>query len=80
MSDAALDDPVRILAREFLRVGTWLRVRRAVGIAFKSNRGYSDHWARGETLFEIIIFRLTFSQAKTPTVIVNHDLNMIRVV
>lgn len=33
--DAALDNAVRIFARELLCIGTWVRMRRTVGITFE---------------------------------------------
>ena len=35
--DAAFDKPVRIFAREFFGIRTGLRMRRTIGITFKSN-------------------------------------------
>jgi hypothetical protein len=35
----ARDDPVRIFAREFLCIGTAVRMRRTIGITFKGNGG-----------------------------------------
>src|SRR5215212_6450860 len=35
--NAALDDPVRIFAREFLGIGTGVRVGCSIGITFKGN-------------------------------------------
>jgi hypothetical protein len=40
--DAAIDGPVRVLAREFAGIGAGLRVWRAVGIAFEGNGGQSN--------------------------------------
>jgi hypothetical protein len=51
VTDAALDDPVRIFAGEFHGVGTALRVWRTIGIAFKRNRGHGDHRAFGQGAF-----------------------------
>jgi hypothetical protein len=55
--DAARDDPVRIFAREFLGIGTSIRVWRAIGITFKSNGGHGDDRPFGKPLFEIVVFR-----------------------
>ena len=45
--DAALDDPVRISAREFLGIGIAVRVWRTICITFKGNGGHGDdrHWS-----------------------------------
>ena len=55
--DAAPDRPVRILTREFLRVRTWVRARRTVGITLKCNRRHVDHRKLGKLLFQIIVLR-----------------------
>ena len=75
-----VDDPVRIFAREFLGVGTGVRVRRTIGIAFKGDGGHGDDRTFGKPLFQIVIFRLAFSQAEPPAVIMDHDGDMIRIV
>src|SRR5262245_11485833 len=62
--DAALDGPVRVLAREFFRVGAGLRVRCAVGITFKRDSGHRDHRKFGEPRFERGVFRLALGQAE----------------
>src|SRR2546430_1782429 len=80
MPDAALDDPVRISAREFLGIGTGVRVWCTIGIAFKSNSGHGDVRTFGEPLFQIVIFRLAFSQSEPPAIIMDHDADMIRIV
>ena len=55
VSDAAFENPVRIFAREFLRVGTGVRMRRAVGVAFQGDRRHVDGWTFRETIFQIVI-------------------------
>jgi hypothetical protein len=65
--DAALDDPVRIFAREFPGIGTGIRVRRTIRITFKGNGGHGDDRACGKPLFQIVIFRLAFNQAEPPS-------------
>ena len=80
MPDAARDDPVRISAREFLGIGTGIRVWCPIGIAFKSNRGHGDVRTFGEPLFQLVIFRLAFSQSEPPAIIMDHDADMIRIV
>src|SRR5438270_10829519 len=78
--DAARDDPVFIAAREFPGIGTDLRVWCPIGIAFKSNRGHGDVRTFGALLFQIVIFRLAFSQSQPPAIIMDHDADMIRIV
>ena len=78
--DAARDDAVRIAAREFADIGTGLRVRCAIGIAFQGNRRHGDDRTFGEPLFQLVILWLAFGQPEPPTVIVDHDADMIRVV
>lgn len=80
MADAALDNAMRIFAGESLGIGTGVRMRRTVGIAFKSDGGHGDDREFGKPLFQVVIFRLTVSQAQPPAVIMNHDADMIRVV
>ncbi len=80
MTDAAFDESVRVLAPEFLGIGCGVRMRCAVYITFKGDCGHVDDRSVGEPLFQIVIFRLTFSQAEPPAVIMNHDVDMIRVV
>ena len=52
---------------------------RTIGITFKRNRGDGYYRTCGEASFQVVIFPLTFSQAKPPAVIVDHDGNMIRI-
>ncbi len=54
-------------------------MRRAIGIAFHGDSRHGDDRALSEPLLQIVISRLAFNEAKTPTVIVNHDLSMIRI-
>src|SRR5829696_7798580 len=76
--NAALDDPVRIFAREFLGIGPGVRVGCTIGITFKGNGGHGDDRTFGKPLFQIVIFRFAFSQAEPPAVIMDHDADMIR--
>ena len=78
--DAAGDIPVRILAREFLRVGAGIQMRRAVGVTFKRNGGDGDDRACGQALFQVVIFGLAFSEIEPPSIIVDHDVDMIRII
>ncbi len=55
-------------------------MRCPIGIAFQGNRGHADVRSFSEPLFQLIIFRLAFSQPEPPAVIVDHDADVIRVV
>src|SRR5216684_2296506 len=77
--DAALDEPVRIIAGEFPGIGAGVRMRGTIGIAFKRNGGHADNRSFSERLFEIVVFRLALRQAESPAVIVDHDADLIRV-
>ena len=63
MPNATFDDPILIFAREFPGIGTGVWVWRAIGITFKGNGGHGDDRTFGKPLFQIVIFRLAFSQA-----------------
>ena len=78
--DATRDVPVRILAGEFARIGTGIRVWCTVGITFKGDGGYMNRRARRKPLFQIVVFPFAVSQVEPPAVIVDHDADMIRVV
>lgn len=77
---AALDRPVLVFAGEFLRVGAWIRVGRAIGVAFKGDRRHGDDRTFGKPLFQIVVFRLAFSEPEPPAVIVDHDGDVIGIV
>jgi len=49
--DTSGDDPVRVLAGEFPGIGTGIRVRCAIRIAFESDSGHSDDRPFGKPLF-----------------------------
>src|SRR5215217_6162417 len=80
VANAALDDPVRIFAREFLGIGPGVRVGCTIGITFKGYGGHGDDRTFGKPLFQIVILRFAFSQAEPPAVIMDHDADVIRVV
>src|SRR6478672_9894768 len=58
MSDAAGNRPLRVFAGEFVRVSTWLGMRRPIGIPFKSNRGHGDDRGSGQTRLQFVVFGL----------------------
>ena len=80
VTDAAGDSPVLIFAREFLGVSARIRMRCTIGVAFHGDRGDGDDRNFGKPLFQIVIFRLAFGQAKPPAVVVDHDVDVVRVV
>ena len=80
MSDAALDRPVRILAREFLGIGTRVRMGRTVGVTLERNGGHGDDRTFGESFLELVVFSLAFSQPQPPAIVVNRDRDVIRVI
>jgi len=55
VSDAAREVAVGIPARELLTIEGWLRMRRTVGVAFKSDSGYCDDRALAQSIFKIVI-------------------------
>src|ERR1700680_4302325 len=79
MTDA-LRISMGVLALEFLCIGTAVRVRCTIGIAFKGNGGHGDDRSFGKPLFQVVIFRLAFSQSEAPTVVMDNDVDMIRIV
>src|SRR5215212_968312 len=78
--DAAGDGPVLILAREFLRINTGIRVRCAVRIAFESDSRHPDDRKFGELLFQGVILRLAIRETESPAVVMDHDADVVRVV
>src|SRR3954452_9637780 len=73
--DPACDEPVLVLAREFLGVSAGIRVRRAVRVALERNGWRRDCRERGQPLLEAVVFRLAFSQAEAPAVIMDDDVD-----
>jgi hypothetical protein len=73
VTDAALDDPVRVFAREFPGIGTGVWMWCPIGITFKGNGRHGDDRAFGEPLFQIVIFRFAFSQVEPPPIIMDDD-------
>ena len=71
---------VRVLAGELLRHRRWVRMRRAVGIAFERDRRHGDHRACREPLFQLVILRLALGQAEPPAIVVDDDIDVIGVV
>src|SRR5215208_2661746 len=53
--NAARDDPVRIFAREFLGIGTGVRVGCTIGISFERNGGHGDDRTFGKLVFQMVL-------------------------
>src|SRR5260370_34033061 len=51
-----------------------------MAISLKSNAGSCDVRTFSEPLFQLVIFRLAFSQSEPPAIIMDHDADMIRIV
>ena len=77
--DAALDDPVRIFAGELLAIGL-LRWGAPLASPSRVIVGTVITGAFGKPRFQIVIFRLAFSEAEPPAVIMDHDGDVVRVV
>src|SRR5271168_2880608 len=68
----ALEDAVRIFAREVLGIGCSVRGR-TVEITGNGDCGHSDNGSCEEFLFQIVVSWLAFSQAQPPAIIVDDD-------
>src|SRR5215210_4394358 len=55
-------------------------MRRAVGITFEGDGRDTDRRSRGEPFLQFIILPLAVGQTEPPAVIVNNDVDVIRVV
>src|SRR5215470_11254729 len=78
--DAALNEPVLVFARELLGVGAGVRMRCAVGVTFKRDGGHGDDRTCGQALFQVVEFGLAFGEGQAPSIIVDHDVDMVRIV
>jgi len=77
--DAAVDPPVRISAGEFVGVGARLRMGRTVGVALEGDRGNSDDRGFGEPILQLGVLGFAVGQPRTPPVVVDDDVDVIRV-
>ena len=66
-----------VSAGEFLRVGRRLRMRRAIRVALERDGRHVDRGRLRKPLLEIVVFRLALGQTETPSVIVDHDVDVI---
>jgi len=80
VSDASCNKSVRICTGKPLGVSRRVRVRRAVRIAFQGDRGHADQRRFSEPPFQGVVLRLTLGQAESPTIVVNDDGDVVRVV
>src|SRR3954447_15553644 len=80
VADAALDGSVGVAARELPGVGARVRVRRPVGVALEGDRRHRDNGPLGEAFLELAVLRFAFGEPEPPAVVVDHDLDVIRVV
>jgi hypothetical protein len=78
--DSALDDPVYMFAGECFGIRTGIRVWCAIGVTFKGDGGRGDDRTLGKPLFQIVIFRLAFSQGEPSRIIMDCDGDVIRIV
>src|SRR5262245_28917418 len=69
--DAASQEPVHVLAGECLCVGSRIRIRRTVSIAFERDGGHGDDRTRRKLFFEIVVLRLAVGQSKPPPVVMD---------
>ena len=70
---------MRIFARKFPGIGCSAR-RRTVEITGNRDRRHSDNRSFEKFVFEVVVSRLAFSQAQSPAVIMDHDVDVIGVV
>ena len=80
VTDASLDEPMRILPGEFLGIGARIGMRRTVRVAFERYRGNGDRRKFRKALFKRGVFRLAFCKAETPAIIVDDDGDVIWIV
>src|SRR5918995_1908562 len=78
--DAAGDVPVLVLAGKPLCIGTGIGVRSAIRIALECNGRHLNGGEFGEPLFELVVLRLALSESEPPTVVMDDDADVIRVV
>src|ERR1700686_2712017 len=80
VSDAALDQAVLILTREFFRVRRGLRMWRAVRVTFEGDRRDADGRKLRKASFEVVVFPLAIRETESPAIVVDDDCNMIGVI
>ena len=80
MTDATFNNFVQIFPWKFICVSIAFRMRCTIGITFKRNGWYYNNRAFGKVLFKIIVLWFSFCKSKPPSVIMNNNCNMIRIV
>src|SRR5437763_1248256 len=80
VADATGNDAVCVFAQELLRVRAGVWMRRAIRIALQRDRRDTDRWRGGEPRFHFVIPGLAVSQAKSPAIVVDHNVYVIRIV
>src|SRR4051812_18435504 len=76
VTDAAGDVPMLVSAGEFLGIGNRLRMRCPVRITFERDCGHVDRGSLRKASFELLESGLAFRQAKSPAIIMNHDVDV----
>src|SRR5918992_2545986 len=71
---------VYVFPGELRGIGRRSRVRRAVGVPFKRDRGHGDDRTGREPILEGVVGWLAFCQTEAPAVVVDDDADVIRVV
>lgn len=80
VSDTTPEKPMFVWARKPLGVRCRLRMRRAVRVALESDGGHVNDGSARQPRFQVVESRLSLGQAEPPAVIVDHDIDMVRVV
>src|SRR5262245_916673 len=75
----ALDRSMLVSARELLDVCTRIRTWRPVRIALKRDGGHGNDREFGKPLFDLVVFRFALSQGEPPAIVMDHDVDVIRV-
>lgn len=80
VADAAVQQAVRVFAGDPFRVRPRIRVWRAIGVPFERDRGHRDHRTHRKAPFQIVVLWFAFGDAKPPTIVVDHEADVIGVV
>jgi hypothetical protein len=54
-------------------------MRSSVGVTLKGNSRHRDDRTYGESVFKIVVFRLTICESEPPAIVMNDNRNVIRV-
>jgi hypothetical protein len=71
--------PMLVRAGKLFGIGRGVRMRGSFGIALERDRRHADQRELGQPFFQIVVFSLVVGQADPSTVIVDRDIDMIRV-